>query len=169
MSSRNPSCLIRPLVRELHAYVPGEQPKIKGLIKLNTNENPYPPSPKVLAAIKAAADERLRLYPNPTAETARKAGELHGAGRKISSSATVGRVAGARGAGLCGAEAGQIVKSKRPRWRGHGAVFHAQLLALSGAGGHPRRGEKCGEIETRFPLPTVPELKRGSKWNLTRR
>src|SRR5271156_3440939 len=63
--------LIRPLVRELHAYVPGEQPKIKGLIKLNTNENPYPPSPKVLAAIKSAVDERLRLYPNPTAEALR--------------------------------------------------------------------------------------------------
>ena len=46
--------LIRPLVRELHPYVYGEQPKIKGLIKLNTNENPYPPSPKVLAAVRAA-------------------------------------------------------------------------------------------------------------------
>ncbi len=56
---------IRPLVRELHAYVHGEQPKIKGLIKLNTNENPYPPSPNVLAAVKAAVDGRLRLYPNP--------------------------------------------------------------------------------------------------------
>lgn len=62
---------MRPLVRELHAYVPGEQPKIKGLIKLNTNENPYPPSPKVLAAIKAATDQRLRLYPNPTADALR--------------------------------------------------------------------------------------------------
>jgi histidinol-phosphate aminotransferase len=66
------SSLIRPLVQELHAYVPGEQPKIKGLIKLNTNENPYPPSPKVLAALKAAVDERLRLYPNPTAQPLRE-------------------------------------------------------------------------------------------------
>ncbi len=71
--------LIRPLVRELHAYVPGEQPKIKGLIKLNTNENPYPPSPRVLEAVKAAVDGRLRLYPNPTAERLReKLARLHG-------------------------------------------------------------------------------------------
>jgi histidinol-phosphate aminotransferase len=64
--------LIRPLVRELHPYVYGEQPKIKGLIKLNTNENPYPPSPKVLAVVRAAVDGRLRLYPNPTAQTLRE-------------------------------------------------------------------------------------------------
>src|SRR5437763_9099143 len=64
--------LIRPLVDSLHAYVPGEQPKIAGLIKLNTNENPYPPSPKVLAATKAAVDGRLRLYPNPTAQPLRE-------------------------------------------------------------------------------------------------
>jgi histidinol-phosphate aminotransferase len=70
---------IRPLVRELHPYVYGEQPKIKGLIKLNTNENPYPPSPKVLAAVKAAVDGRLRLYPNPTAQALReKLAKLHG-------------------------------------------------------------------------------------------
>ena len=74
----SPKNLIRPLVHKLHAYVPGEQPKIKGLIKLNTNENPYPPSPKVLAAVKAAVDGRLRLYPNPTAERLReKLARLH--------------------------------------------------------------------------------------------
>jgi histidinol-phosphate aminotransferase len=70
--------LVRPLVRELSAYVPGEQPKIKGLIKLNTNENPYPPSPRVLATVKAAVDGRLRLYPNPTAQALReKLAKLH--------------------------------------------------------------------------------------------
>ena len=75
------SSLIRPLVHKLHAYVPGEQPKIKGLIKLNTNENPYPPSPRVLQAVKAAVDGRLRLYPNPTAQLLReKLAKLHGCG-----------------------------------------------------------------------------------------
>ena len=64
--------LVRPLVRALHPYVPGEQPKIRGLIKLNTNENPYPPAPKVLRAVKAAVDDRLRLYPNPTASALRE-------------------------------------------------------------------------------------------------
>lgn len=74
----NPKNFIRPLVRELQPYVYGEQPKIKRLIKLNTNENPYPPSPKVLAAIKNTADERLRLYPNPTAQRLReKLAKLH--------------------------------------------------------------------------------------------
>ena len=73
-----PASIIRPLVHTLHAYVPGEQPKIKGLIKLNTNENPYPPSPKVIAATKAAVDGRLRLYPNPSAQMLReKLAKLH--------------------------------------------------------------------------------------------
>jgi histidinol-phosphate aminotransferase len=72
VNRRNPKNLIRPLVRELHPYVYGEQPKIKGLIKLNTNENPYPPSQKVLRAIKNSTDDRLRLYPNPTAQTLRE-------------------------------------------------------------------------------------------------
>ena len=73
-----PKPLIRPLVQKLHPYVPGEQPKTRGLIKLNTNENPYPPSPGVLAALKAAVDCRLRLYPNPTAQALReKLAKLH--------------------------------------------------------------------------------------------
>jgi len=79
LSVRSPRALVRPLVRELHGYVPGEQPRVKGLIKLNTNENPFPPSPKVLAAIKAGVDGRLRLYPNPTAQSLReKLAKFHG-------------------------------------------------------------------------------------------
>jgi histidinol-phosphate aminotransferase len=73
-----PQSFIRPLVRKLHPYVYGAQPKIKGLIKLNTNENPFPPSPKVLRAVKNAVDGRLRLYPNPTAQPLReKLAKLH--------------------------------------------------------------------------------------------
>jgi histidinol-phosphate aminotransferase len=59
-----------PVVHTLSPYVPGEQPKVDGLIKLNTNENPYGPSPRALAAI-AAATERLRLYPDPGASALR--------------------------------------------------------------------------------------------------
>jgi histidinol-phosphate aminotransferase len=49
----------------LSPYIPGEQPRDRQFIKLNTNENPYPPSPKVIEAIQKAAGERLRLYPDP--------------------------------------------------------------------------------------------------------
>lgn len=56
-----------PHVGKLTPYVPGEQPRIERMIKLNTNENPYPPSPKVMAAIEAAGADRLRLYPDPQA------------------------------------------------------------------------------------------------------
>lgn len=52
-------------VHHLTPYVPGEQPRHQRLVKLNTNENPYAPSPAVIAAIHAAADARLRLYPDP--------------------------------------------------------------------------------------------------------
>lgn len=53
-------------VRKVVPYVPGEQPKIQNLIKLNTNENPYPPSPKVVEAWKNMNLDTLRLYPDPT-------------------------------------------------------------------------------------------------------
>lgn len=57
-----------PLVHQLTPYVPGEQPKLARLVKLNTNECPYGPSPKVLEAIRAEAADNLRLYPDPNAE-----------------------------------------------------------------------------------------------------
>ena len=60
-------------VRGLEPYVPGEQPRERRLIKLNTNENPYPPSPKALAAIREAAGEDLRLYPDPRCTVLREA------------------------------------------------------------------------------------------------
>ncbi|WP_284090048.1 histidinol-phosphate transaminase [Acinetobacter pittii] len=59
-----------PEVRELEPYVPGEQPKIQNLLKLNTNENPYPPSPKVVEAVQTVLTHQadaLRLYPDPDA------------------------------------------------------------------------------------------------------
>jgi histidinol-phosphate aminotransferase len=57
----------------MHAYVPGEQPHDPSVVKLNTNENPYPPSPAVLAAVAAAASADLRLYPDPAATALRDA------------------------------------------------------------------------------------------------
>jgi histidinol-phosphate aminotransferase len=61
------------LVKSLSPYVPGEQPQDRTFIKLNTNENPYPPSPKVIEAIKEAAGDRLRLYPDPSCRELREA------------------------------------------------------------------------------------------------
>ena len=52
-------------IRGITPYTPGEQPKNRTFIKLNTNENPYPPSPKAVEAIQEAAGEGLRLYPDP--------------------------------------------------------------------------------------------------------
>ena len=58
-----------PFVKNLVPYVPGEQPKLTNLVKLNTNENPYGPSPRALDAIRAAATDDLRLYPDPNGQT----------------------------------------------------------------------------------------------------
>jgi len=60
------------VVHTLTPYVPGEQPKLTNLVKLNTNENPYGPSPKVLEAIQGAAADTLRLYPDPNADHLRQ-------------------------------------------------------------------------------------------------
>lgn len=67
-----------PHIQDLHAYVPGEQPQGEGWVKLNTNENPYPPSPKVAAAVSQEV-EKLRLYPDPVSKKLRQViGERYG-------------------------------------------------------------------------------------------
>ena len=67
------------VVKGLTPYVPGEQPKLANLVKLNTNENPYGPSPRALEAIRAATDDSLKLYPDPNAERLKRAiADCHG-------------------------------------------------------------------------------------------
>jgi histidinol-phosphate aminotransferase len=61
------------VVHQLNPYVPGEQPKMANLVKLNTNENPYGPSPKVIAALQAEAADSLRLYPDPNSDKLKQA------------------------------------------------------------------------------------------------
>jgi histidinol-phosphate aminotransferase len=69
-----PKSVLRRSLQGFQPYVPGEQPPDgEGWVKLNTNESPLPPSPKVIQAIKDAANESLRLYPSPTAAPAREA------------------------------------------------------------------------------------------------
>jgi histidinol-phosphate aminotransferase len=64
---------IRPNIRAMSGYTPGEQPTDWQFIKLNTNENPYPPSPKVFDAIRAAlTGDRLRKYPDPSGKAFRE-------------------------------------------------------------------------------------------------
>jgi histidinol-phosphate aminotransferase len=59
--------MFRPAIERMTGYTPGEQPRGTKVVKLNTNENPYPPSPKVIAAITAAAQGGLQRYPDATA------------------------------------------------------------------------------------------------------
>ncbi|MCL4103917.1 UNVERIFIED_CONTAM: hypothetical protein GTU68_034779 [Idotea baltica] len=61
------------VVNRLTPYVPGEQPKQAGLVKLNTNENPYGPSPAVLSAIESVSGDQLRLYPDPESQALKEA------------------------------------------------------------------------------------------------
>jgi len=61
-----------PLVNKLQPYIPGEQPQDQQYIKLNTNENPYPPSPRVISAIESYNKSNLRLYPDPESSTFRE-------------------------------------------------------------------------------------------------
>ena len=62
-----------PFVKDLVPYVPGEQPKLSKLVKLNTNENPYGPSPKALEAMRGELNDNLRLYPDPNGDRLKQA------------------------------------------------------------------------------------------------
>lgn len=166
MFSHRQKKLIRPLVHDLHAYVPGEQPKIKGLIKLNTNENPYPPSPKVLAAVKAAVDGRLRLYPNPTAQVLRaKLAKLHrcqpeniiiGNGSdEVLALAVRGFVEPKPDSKIKNSKlAAATVQYFTPSYS-----LYPVLADIHGA------AKNAVPLKSDFSMPNVAELKRGKKWN----
>jgi histidinol-phosphate aminotransferase len=154
---------VRPLVETLHAYVPGEQPKIKGLIKLNTNENPFPPSPKVLRAVKEAVDDRLRLYPNPTAGLVRaKLAARHGC--------EVDNIIVGNGSDelLALAVRGFVEPTTSSRRAHHSQIvqyftpsysLYPVLAEIHGAAKNPV------PLEPDFSLPTPSALDRGRKWD----
>lgn len=163
MSPKSAEKLVRPLVRKLHPYVPGEQPKIQGLIKLNTNENPYPPSKKVLQAVKAAVDGRLRLYPNPTAQTLReKLAKLHGC-------AVENIIAGNGSDELLAmavrtfAEPADPANPSNPKALAqYFTPSYSLYPVLAEAHGAMPHGVP---LETDFSLPKIPALKKGAIWN----
>jgi histidinol-phosphate aminotransferase len=79
MSSKKIQSLFRKNISKMSGYAPGEQPVIQNLLKLNTNENPYPPSPAVRDVLKNYDVESLRRYPNPVSQELREvAGKLYG-------------------------------------------------------------------------------------------
>src|SRR5262249_16952503 len=69
----DPPPFIRPAIRPMDGSTPGEQPQAGGFIKLNTNETPYPPSPRVREVIERCATDDVRLYPDPLANALRDA------------------------------------------------------------------------------------------------
>lgn len=155
--------LVRPLVQKLHPYVPGEQPKIKGLIKLNTNENPYPPSPKVLEAVRKAVDGRLRLYPNPAADALReKLAKLHGCkpenlvigngSDELLAMAVRAFVEPRRGKGTV--RSVERVQYFTPSYSLYPVLAETHGAATNGV-----------PLKPDFSLPTVSELRRGRHWD----
>jgi len=165
MQKNEANALIRPLVQRLQPYVPGEQPKIKDLVKLNTNENPYPPSPKVLAAVRAAVDERLRLYPNPTAQPLReKLAALH---RCKPENILVGNGSDELLAMAVRAFVEPGNSTFRTRARNQFAVqyfspsysLYPVLADIHGA------GRNSVDLESDFALPSLAMLRRGRQWD----
>jgi histidinol-phosphate aminotransferase len=149
----------------LHPYTPGEQPRIKGLIKLNTNENPYPPSPRVLAATKAAVDGRLRLYPSPTAQALRE--KLAGLHRCAPDAILVGNgsdellamVVRAFVEPLAALPAGRPPAKALVQFFDPSYSLYPVLADIHGAKSNPV------PLNPDFDLPSVEQLKRGRRWN----
>jgi histidinol-phosphate aminotransferase len=164
MSSLATTCLIRPLVHKLHAYVPGEQPKIPGLIKLNTNENPYPPAPRVLQSVRAAVDGRLRLYPNPTAERLRaRLAKLHHCQPE-------NIIVGNGSDEVLALAVRTFVEQARPKSKVQSPKSVVQYFTPSYSL-YPVLADTHGAatnavpLNADFSLPSVAKLKRGKKWN----
>jgi len=179
---KNPRSLIRPLVHELHAYVPGEQPKIKGLIKLNTNENPYPPSPRVMKAVKGAVDGRLRLYPNPIAQLLReKLAKLHrckpeniiiGNGSDellaLAVRAFVEPLVGQASCLSPSKEKKKLETGKMPVLRNSKATvqyFHPSYSLYPVLADIHGAAKNAVPLNANFAVPSVPELKRAGRWD----
>jgi histidinol-phosphate aminotransferase len=165
---KNPRFLIRPLVHDLHAYVPGEQPKIKELIKLNTNENPYPPSPRVLKAVKAAADARLRLYPNPTAQVLReKLAKLHGCAPEniIIGNGSDELLAMAVRAFVEPRPKSKVQSPKSKLAKAKVQYFHPSYSLYPVLADIHGAAKNAVPLSPNFTLPRVADLKRGGLWD----
>ena len=127
----------------MSGYVPGEQPRDDGIIKLNTNENPYPPSPKVYAALRKAIDASLRLYPRADERYSarRGGGRLWGSNRKYHGRQRLGRALVDAAALFC--------RARRP-----GRLSGADLFALRYLGRDPGRESRRGlPFPEDFSLP----------------
>ncbi len=164
---RSAKHMVRPLVHELNAYVPGEQPKIRGLIKLNTNENPYPPSPKVLRAVKAAADGRLRLYPNPAADALRKKlANLHGCSPEhIIVGNGSDEVLAMAVRGFVEPLAAGKRSSRKPDSRCVVQYFHPSYSLYPVLADIHGAARNAVSLRGDFSMPTVTELRRGKAWD----
>lgn len=165
MKPFSPTALVRPLVRQLRPYVPGEQSKTRGLIKLNTNENPYPPSPKVLDAVRTAVDSRLRLYPNPTAEPLReRLAKLH---RCRPENIIVGNGSDELLAMAVRCFVEPVALAHRARRPSRATVqffapsysLYPVLADIHGAANNPVL------LEPDFTLPSLPALQRARQWD----
>ena len=119
----------RASVQRLQAYAPGEQPQGGKIIKLNTNENPYPPAPEVLAALASVDPQALRRYPSPMADEFRQvAAKLHGV-KPENIIATNGGDELLRLALTCFVEPGESIGVTRPSYS-----LYPVLAAIHGAG-----------------------------------